>query len=241
MRIPDDFKDKNGLIGNKRSFGLDHGDAAQRWGLEYAAYVYYGETLKTLEGNRALTSLCIDQNNSVFIRHPEPGPDCGKPGMRDFACWNNPKTFSRDQQIGIQIGMSFCGYMRDLKNLFKAQLKRFGFHQNKDLLTPAQIGSYARSFGWGWVCWLTDPFLLLSVYFDYKKSFEDTSDILNGTLLLMQADAQYPTWFSKQAIKLAKKAKYQQRFNYYFENDQFNGAPPFPVLYDAVFYKLFKK
>lgn len=174
----------------------------------------------------------------ILVRHPDEGPNCGKPGYRDFACWNNPKVLSRDQWVPIVIALGAWGRTVELKALFKESRKRFFFHQNGDLTGPSHWGVWIRAFQIQWlkpVLYFTDLFLVLGALIDLVKAQfkpNDTSDVINGTIQLIQANRCQPTVFTRLATWLLSKRGPQGAWDIYFHHH--TKAPPFNDLYRSL-------
>jgi hypothetical protein len=163
----------------------------------------------------------------LFIRHPGQSSDCGKPGSRDFACWNDWQAFSRDQWLPLVMGIFLCGNRNRIWYVLKGAKKRHGFLQNGDFLGPAH---------WGMLLRFTDPvnsrltllfcdlFLFLGVI---VQSFnKDASNAVNGSAMLIFSNFEHPTFLSKAALWWAKTFdNYQDYYNEYFGNPNDPGAP----------------
>ena len=240
------FEDKYGLIVQADGNG---GDTAQRTGLFWSA-VYLLEY-----GNRSLEFWTanhydfisdyryLEIDHGILRRHPDRAPDAGQPGVRDFAYWNNPSVFSRDQWVSLCIALGFYEMTAELQRLFTAHRKRWFFHQNYDLTGPQHFGIWIRSLNakYMWpLLFVTDIFLVLSSFIDLAKYYtdpDDTSDVINGVLVLIQAAERMPTPLSWLARKLMGARNPQEAFGIYF--NPATGAPPFDGLYRPLIEKYF--
>lgn len=119
---------KNGLIVQKDNCG---GDTAQREG-------FYAITQPLVDVQKLSYELAIRKlepnKDGNWIRNPDTHPD--------------PNDFTRDQQTPNILAMGINKLIRPLYRMFKAQVKRFGLTQRKELVSPEFINLYIRSFAY---------------------------------------------------------------------------------------------
>lgn len=250
----DPYRDKNGLITQK---DFDGGDSAHRTGVFYfGLYLLYKDNDKILvkikkDFEKDLKKLKTEKSGE-FVRNP------------DKNMWySNPKNFSRDQTTNLITSM---GFLMEDKTLIKDNLKsifsRFGFYPNilknwtnkekvfpldyRDFAGMSDYGSYIRSLDYYWlypILMIFDTQLvgssLFRLYFSYADP-EDSSDDINFSIHLLQAELKYPTPLSKLA-KLIYKLKKTNSFypkdsniysywHYYFTQ---GGRPPIHKIYQC--------
>lgn len=216
------YFDKNGQVVNRRRGFLDGGDSGQRTGM-----YYYGRHLLNDRTAGALSDFqtalaSVEIQPGVYVRNLERAPRWNEWGTRDFARWNDPAVFSRDQQISLVIAMGAFGMKSRLKRLLKKQLSRFSLCQNWDLFGPHHWGAYVRSFNNRLlypVLLVSDCFLLLGILIDKYKQLrgsKDISDVLNGTMILVQAVTIMPTPISSLCKKIVDKEQLKKSLETYF-------------------------
>lgn len=210
------YYDNNGLIVQKDG---DGGDTAGREG-DY--WFQYGllDTKGPEDFDRVLNLLQVSPG--IFVRNPEH--------------YNDPKDFSRDQSVSLIIAMGEMKKYKTLRSMLWQQIKRFTLYQNGDLATPQDWNYYIRSFK----AWPLYPLLLLGDVFLLTNSLircivgtnENTSDDVNHTIALLQAQYHYPTpisWLSRKVYKWFRRGGIQNAWDHYFKPE--SGANPFNELY----------
>lgn len=247
-KIRNEFEDHYGLIVQSDGNG---GDCAAHTGMFWFAIWSIHHEGRTFQHD-FYTQDRLEFSNDYFHlevmpgilrRHPDAAPDAGQPGVRDFAYWNNTKVFSRDQWVRITIALGVWEMTDRLGRLFKEHLKRFFFHQNGDLTGPQHFGVWIRAFqaDFLWpILWITDFFLAISVLVDlikYKLNPDDTADVVNGVMMILQAESTLSTPFSTLAKWLMKKRNPKEAFAIYF--DPKTNAPPFDGLYNGLLHVTF--
>lgn len=214
------YYDNNNLIVQRDG---DGGDTAGREGDYWFAQGLYnhGNPGEIYGFDSVLTHLQV--NPGVFVRNP--------------VHYNNPKDFSRDQTIPLILAMGEYRRYATLKCLFWNQFKNFGRYPNGDIAGPEDLGYYIRAFK----AWYFYPVLIFgdfqmlvnSVIRIVKSSnVNDTSDDINHTLALLQAQAHLPTPISYLARKIYKKwvvGGIQSRWDGYF--NPASGANDFNEIY----------
>lgn len=227
------FEDKHGLIVQANG---DGGDCCSRTGLFwYAIFIFRGGARPDRDEFMADFRQLRVSIPGNLRRHPDQGPNCGKPGARDFSCWNNPRVFSRDQLIPILIALGAWDRKVELTEILKAHLKRFFFCQNGDLTGPQHFGVWIRAFENKFfkpILYVTDLFLVLGALIDlvkFKFNPGDTSDVIIGALQIIQGKRVLPTFLTHLAAWILNFRGVQDAWNIYFHHK--TGAPPFNDLY----------
>lgn len=204
----------------------DGGDTAGREG-DY--WFYMGLTNgpdTTGEFQRVLNLLQVSPG--IFVRNPNQSP------------YNIPSDFSGDQAKALIMAMGVNNQGGIVKQFLIHQLKHFTFYPNWDPAGPADIGMYIRALN----AWYLYPVLLLTDYamivescIRAEASIGDTSDDINHTLMLLQAQYKYPTpvsWFARKIYK--KFRQIQTAWDGYF--NPASGANPFNDLYRTLISKM---
>lgn len=190
--------DSNGLI---VQLDGDQGDTAGREG-DYWFFVGLNKYYSSRNFKDVLFMLQV--NPGEFVRNP--------------IHYNDPNDFSRDQTVPLILAMGEMKEYNILKLVFWKQVRNFFRYQNGDIGLPGDFGYYIRAFRWGWLypVLLVSDFQLLvnSVIRVIKGSDTDTSDDINHTLGLLQAQNIYATpvslvarlvykWFRRGGIQRA--------------------------------------
>lgn len=164
----------------------------------------------------------------LFVRHPRPP-------------YNDPNDFSRDQSVPLILALSEMGERGTLKHMLVRQLKNLFRYQNGDIGLFQDAGYYIRGFK----CLPMYPLLLLGdtqllinsvlrVVISWVTR-DNTSDDINHTLALLQAQRRMPTLISFVARKLYKrcvKGGVQFRWDRYFRPE--TGANEFNEIYRSL-------
>lgn len=213
------YRDSNGLIVQADG---DQGDTAGRTGdFWFHRGLSGASTVDHLEFMRLLTLLQVSPG--VFVRHPDH--------------YNDPNDFSRDQTVPLILAMGAMEEYDSLRQLLKQQIKRYTLYQNNDLATPQDWGYYIRALR----VWYLYPVLLVGDLFMLTNSLircingsdDNTSDDVNHTLALLQAQYSYPTpisWLSRKIYKWFRRGGIQNAWDQYFKPS--SGANPFNKLYE---------
>jgi len=213
------YYDSNGLIVQKDG---DGGDTAGREG-DY--YFHLGLTgYVHTDFDTVLANLQLSPG--VFIRNP--------------IKYNDPKDFSRDQTIPLILAMGEMERYETLRHLFWNQCKRFGFYPNGDIGSFEDLGYYIRAFK----AWYLYPALILGdiemlgesiIRIIKSKDLNDTSDDINHTLALLQAQHHFATpisWLARKIYKAFVVGGIQSRWDGYFDPE--SGANDFNNLYRSL-------
>lgn len=171
--------DSSGLIVQLNG---DGGDTAGRKG-DY--WFYQGITQgpdTTGEFNRVLNSLQV--NSGVFVRNPNQSQ------------YNIPSDFSGDQSKAMIMAMGINNQGGTIRLFLLKQLLKFTFYPNWDPTGPADVSIYIRALN----AWYLYPILLatnlgmvVESFIRIEATMGDTSDDINHTLMLLQAQYKYPT------------------------------------------------
>ncbi|MGZ3769653.1 MAG: hypothetical protein ACXVCP_08550 [Bdellovibrio sp.] len=205
------YRDRFGLITQKDEF-MDGGDSAHR-----TAIFYYGLYLQFENNKVELTKIKkrffedlkkLRVGPGRFVRHPD--------GEKWYS---NPNNFSRDQNTPMVIALGAFGETAEITANLAEVINSYSFYPNKlknwtneeknfpydfrDLAPPSDWGMYIRALhekDYHHLLYLTDLQLLADalnrIFISYYNP-QDTSDDINFTLLLLQADRVMPTFFSK--------------------------------------------
>lgn len=212
------YYDSNGLIVQQN---MDGGDTSGREGDYWYASAFMPLPSRVLNFDEVLTLLQVSPG--VFIRNP--------------INYNNPQDFSRDQTTPLILAMGEMGKYETLRYLFWNQCKRFGLYPNGDIGGFEDLGYYIRSFK----AWYLYPILILGdlemlgesiIRIIESKDPNNTSDDINHTLALLQAQKHLATPISWIARKIYKKwvtGGIQSRWDSYF--NPASGANEFNIIY----------
>ena len=218
------YLDSNGLIVQADGDGGDtagrEGDYWFAWGL--GPFTYTSEIFK-MNLDR------LQVSPGVFVRNP--------------VHYNDPKDFSRDQTVPLILAMGVMGEHETLKLLLKKQIKNYFRYQNGDIGLLGDLGYYIRAFNawWAYPVLLVGDLQLLvnSVIRVIKGTDQDTSDDINHTLGLLQAQYTLPTPISYLARKIYKHFRsggIQNAWDNYFKPS--SGANPFNDIYRDLINKM---
>lgn len=253
------YRDRFGLITQKDEY-MDGGDAAHRTAIfYYGLYLLFEKNENELKNIKAhfLQDLKKLRNGpGRYVRHP------------DTEKWySNPNNFSRDQNTPLIIALGAFGETAEITANLGQIIDSFNFYPNKlknwtneekvfpydfrDLAPPSDWGMYIRALNeknYNHLLYFTDLQLLGNAltrivisYYDPK----DTSDDINYTLQLLQADRVMPTFISKFSKWLYSRFRkttslngYPEKVNgvdsawaYYFEYDEVR--PPLNKIYQC--------
>lgn len=194
--------DSTGLFVN----GADGGDTAGREGDFWFYNGIVNGPDQSGEFSRVLNLLQV--SSGVYVRNPNQPQ------------YNIPSDFSRDQTIPLILAMGANKQYGTLRQLLWTQIKHLGFYQNWDMPGPADVSSYIRAFN----AWYLYPILLFTDFafvveslIRVEATLGDTSDDINHTLQLLQAQYKFPTPVSLLARKIYKKYRnIQQAWDGYF-------------------------
>lgn len=214
------FFDLNKLIVQR---DLDGGDTAGREGDFWFALGLNPNWVsnRDLTFDDVLTLLQISPG--VYVRNP--------------VHYNDPKDFSRDQTIPLILAMGQLEKYENLKQLFWKQVKNFGRYANGDIGGPEDLGYYIRA-NKEWYLYpvliLGDTQMLVNTLIRIVKSkkLTDTSDDINHTLALIQAQYELATpisWLARKLYKSFVVGGIQSRWDSYF--NPASGANDFNELY----------
>lgn len=235
-----DFEyDANGLIVQKDG---DGGDTAGREGDYWFAQSLYSNGPNGLdpvvrsEFDRVIKLL--QPSPGIFIRNPTRNPV-----ISPAKSWNDPSDFSRDQTIPMILSLGQMSKLDVLGDLLKAQLKRFGLFQNKDLPDPQTAGAYIRGF-YAWylypLLFVTDLGLVVeSIVRCLTSDPDDVSDDINHTLLLLQSQYTLDTpiaFIARKIYVIFRHSGVQGVWDRYFRPE--TGANPFNDMYRNLISKL---
>ena len=230
------YHDENGLIVQR---DMDGGDSAGREGDYWFAKALIDPrsdlmfvTNKELTFSEVLTLLQVSPG--VFVRNPRHNPT-----TPPDKSWNDPTDFSRDQATPLIIAMGANKEYKVLRSMLWQQIKRFTLFQNKDLAGPQDWGHYIRAFN----AWYLYPILLVGDIFMLTNSVircivgndENTSDDINHTISLLQAQHSLPTpisWLSRKIYKWFRKGGVQNAWDHYFKPE--SGANPFNEIFNKL-------
>lgn len=221
------YYDENGLIVQK---DMDGGDTAGREGdYWFQAGLLMGPNAYNDEFDRVLKLLQVSPG--VFIRNPRQNPV-----TPPDKSWNDPTDFSRDQSVPIILALGEMKRYSVLKSMLWEQIKRGTLYQNKDIALPQDWGYYIRALN-AWylypVLFVGDVFLLInSVIRCIMGTDDNTSDDVNHTMVLLQAQYRLPTpisWFARKFYKFLRRGGIQNAWDKYFKPE--SGANPFNELY----------
>lgn len=197
---------QDGFIGQKRQFlpGFDFGDATQRLGMYHIGLelrsgldIYNGHlpSNTVVDFLEALRVLEIDRLG-LLRRYPE-------------LPYNDPKDWSRDQEIPIVIACGIFGLRPLLKRMLWRHLRQFPFFQNKDIITW-EWSYYFRALNLWWsypVLLILDLGLVVNSILRCLIGLWDKDNVgddLNACLSLIYAYRKLPTPLSWLAIKIYK-------------------------------------
>lgn len=234
------------FIGHKRTLtkGFDFGDATQRLGMYhlglelrheldlYNGHLPHNTLVDFLE---ALRLLEIDRSGTMrrYIDIP----------------YNDPKDWSRDQELPIIMacGLTNVGYL--LKRMVRRHLRQFPFFQNKDVITW-EWSYYFRALRWWWTYPLIvvmDLGLVINAGLRCLIGLWDKDNVgddLNTSLSLIFSSKRYPTplsWLATKIYKLRPKPFLADNkddnnnillaWRWYFRQPE---APPFDELFEPV-------
>lgn len=218
--------DSNGLIVQTDGDGGDtagrEGDYWFAWGLRVKHPNYHSGVFKM-----NLDRLQVEPG--VFVRNP--------------VQYNDPKDFSRDQTVPLILAMGEMEEHETLKLLLKKQVKNYFRYQNGDLGLPGDLGYYIRALR----SWWAYPFLLISDLQLLVNSLirvifgtnDNTSDDVNHTIGLLQAQYVYPTpisYLARKIYKYLRRGGIQNAWDNYFKPS--SGANPFNELYRPTIEKM---
>lgn len=185
--------------------------------------IYAGGTFSTrdIDAGSVINLLQID--DCVFVRNP--------------VKYNDPTDVSRDQSTPMIALLGLKENRVMLKTMLKLQIKRWGLFPNKDFDGPSDWGNYIRALR-AWylypLLWLTDLALIVESIIRNFSKITDSSDDLNHTVLLIQAQKVYPTLISWIARKLYVHGRgrstggIQAAWDDYYDN---GGNNPLNILY----------
>lgn len=226
------YIDKYGLlVGSKE----DPGDSCHRTCMYYLGIILFlsEEWLFRHKASRAITQLCYDYPNSIYVRHPSSG------------WWSDPDRLSRDQATPLVILMSIVN-KRKLWHFFWAHLSRgfFFWNTRRNGATPYNHGKpkhpgdpnstlydYTKKLpdiGLSFISlyirtlrlWPLYPLLYIldlehlisSILWYFKKE----TDILNHLIVTQYSNLVYPTLWSWLALKLLNKSDVNDKLESYF-------------------------
>jgi hypothetical protein len=212
-QMQEPYRDKFGLI-TQLDEAMDGGDAAHRTGIfYYGMYLLYehdSRQLKKIKKRFLADFRKLKVAPGRYVRHP------------DSEKWySNPDNFSRDQTVPIVIALGAFGETAEITANFSYIISSFSFYPNKlknwtneekklphdyrDIAVFSDYGMYIRALNdadYHHLLYLTDLQLLGNAFVRIAISYydeHDTSDDINYTLLLLQADQVMPTFVSKLA------------------------------------------
>lgn len=217
----------------------DAGDTAARTGEWYLGYhlnedpdfkppISFEDAIGLLEPNK--DGVLLRYNRSPY----------NDPFKGDFAT-------SRDQTNPNIIAAGFYKHFSFLKRISKAQLKRFGLYQNKDVASPEHVGIFIRALYQAGLKWLIVlyPFLLLGDVFNLINSVvrivsgrldhDDVGDDINHIQVCIQNALVLPTPISWLSRKIYKKFRYggpQYAMDHYHRPE--SGGNPLNELYRPI-------
>jgi len=258
QQVVSNYRDNFGLIVQE---GKDGGDAAHRIGTFYfGMYLIFKDNkviLKKVKKDfeKELSKIKVDKG--VYVRHP------------DKTKWySNPRNFSRDQTFPIVLALGVFDekeeLIANLDNLVKSgsfypnDLKNWSNEQKKlpsdynDLAFIGDYGNYIRSLKrYEFYPYLMFSDLTLVVSSIIRVGFSyfdktDTSDDLNMSLNLLQAEEFMPTpssYLAKWIYTTFKARNFDNdlpiisAWNYYYRKE--GGAPPMNKVYDCLLRKNF--
>jgi hypothetical protein len=233
--IPDKFWDKHGLITEANGNG---GDSANRMGLWY--WLKYMDQ-NNHPGDGMVFGMALEKlepHPFVFVRHPDHAPDAGRPGIRDFAWWNDWNVFSRDQWLPLVTAIGLTDHDK-FSRIFNTTLKRHGTLSNGDILGPGHWVHLSRilSINARPSLWKRLGHLAGDLYSTFGYIIgcikRDPSDSLVGFMMLLTAATIHPTWISKLNLQIVKFfGDYPKMWKEYFGHDN---APPFHELAQPLF------
>jgi len=210
------YYDNNGLIVQRDG---DGGDTAGREGDYFFHLGLIG--YKFTDFDRVLALLQVSPG--VFVRNP--------------THYNDPNDFSRDQTVPLILAMGQMGRTKVLKLLLNKQIKNYFRYQNNDIGAFSDVGYYIRAFK-AWylypILFVTDLQLIVEsiVRCIQGKDPTNTSDDINHTLALLQAQYRLPTvgsWLARKIYVLFRPGGIQAAWDRYFDPN--SGANPFNELY----------
>lgn len=180
----------------------DGGDSAQRVGWIFTA--------QALSEQKSLWPISFDQ--CIALLEVTPGTY-----IRNPIKWNDPKDFSRDQQISILIALGQNKRLDAVNRMIRTQdSRKFGLCQNGDIPTLGLFAAYIRSFqGTGFLSRLAlcilDLELVVNSLLRGRKGLDDVGDDLNHILCLVHAATIAPTpvsWFARWLYKTFRPESY---------------------------------
>ena len=265
------YRDSFGLIAQGEGDGRDGGDSAHRTGVFYLGlYLLFKDNkvvVKQIEQDFKKDLNKITIGPGKFVRHPDP------------AKWySNPENFTRDQTTPLIIALGFFDDVenrkiirQNLQNIFDNssfypnrlknwtnEEKVFPFDYN-DPAGPSDYGMFVRALkkeNYKPLLWFSDIQLvgdsLLRVFFSYFNN-KSTSNDLNYSLILLQAQRTYPTWWSDIATYIYFNFKRRSpatvwgegssgvmsSWNYYFRPEA--NSAPLNLIYQCIIDPSFKK
>lgn len=207
------YRDRFGLITQKDE-SMDGGDAAHRTGIfYYGLYLRFEKNKDELKNikTRFLHDLKkLRKGPGRYVRHPD-----------SHKWYSNPNNFSRDQNTPLVIALGAFGETAEINANLGQVIESYSFYPNKlrnwtnaekvlpydfrDVAPPSDWGMYIRALNetnYYHLLYFTDLQLLGNALTRMVISFydpKDTSDDINYTLLLLQADRVMPTFISKLA------------------------------------------
>jgi hypothetical protein len=266
-QLTEPYRDKFGLI-TQTDATMDGGDAAHRTGVfYYGMYLNFKEDKAKLKAVKTrfledLNKLRIDRGR--YVRHP------------DSEKWySNPNNFSRDQTTPLIIALGAFGETDEITANFSELISSYSFYPNKlknwtneekklpldyrDIAGPSDWGMFIRALNetsYHHLLYLTDLQLLgnaiTRIVFSYLDD-HDTSDDINFTLLLLQANEVMPTFVSKSATwaythfrkvspfatEFSKKNPVASAWEYYFSYVEVR--PPLHQVYQCTLNQFYEK
>jgi len=252
------YRDSFGLI---TQHDFDGGDTAHRTGLFYLGlYLNYKDKPTIMvkikkDFERDLKQL--EYEKGKFVRHPDPK-----------MWYSNPKNFSRDQTTTLLVALGLFGEKESVKENMIQLIKGYGFYPNilknwtnKEKVIPLDYRDFAGMSDWGSYIRALDnkllyPYLLVSdtqllgssiirLSFSYLDQ-DDTSDDINFSTHLIQAELVMPTPLSKLAswvykLKVVNRSHPQHNaifsyWRYYFTH---GGRPPIDKLFECPIKEIF--
>lgn len=213
-----------------RNDGVDDGGDTLANEARYWFNLYISKTFsdRDIDPGSVLNLLQIE--DCVFIRNP--------------IKYNDPNDVSRDQMTPLIALLGLMGFKDMLKTILKKQLSRWGLFPNKDIDGPVDFGNYIRAFK-AWYLypflWLTDLGLVVESIIRNFSKVTDSSDDLDHTVLLIQAQHVLPTLISFIARKIYTHGRAQSSGGVQEAWDDYymhGGNNPLNVLYEDLIRKM---
>lgn len=222
---------------------LDQGDTLQRMGTLYALLALINDEELTTKVNALMGPIeRLQEAPGYYRRSPDPN------------FWGyDARCTSRDQLSIIKVGMAACNMNYLLMEVFKAQAKRLGFHQNyydvletryhiPDPAIPFEISVYLRAFlgkASTYLTWFFD----LGLVADYL--LRDASDLNKWSqdnmlsVSLLYANHVHPNFVTKRLMTAYLRTDFMERlWNYHRATSDNNGCEPLYWLYRMAFLRL---